>query len=111
MIAVPVSSGKLSATLGQCEQVECIETRDGKIIGSEILASPSHEPGMLPMWLHDQGAEVVISGKMGEKALALLKEKGIEVIIGVPLDTPESLVGQYLGNTKVSKGNGNDGDR
>lgn len=48
---------------------------------------------------------MVIAGKMGEKARELLREKGIEVIIGAPLDTPESLVSQYLANPLMLKGN------
>lgn len=42
---------------------------------------------------------------MGERAHQLLREKGIEVIIGVPMDLPESLAIQYLSNTLVAGAN------
>ena len=60
---------------------------------------PPHEPGVLPRWLHEQGADAAIVGGMGESAQELLRETGIEVIIGAPIDSPESLANQYLSNT------------
>ena len=105
MIVVPVSGGKLSANFGHCEQFAFIETQDGKIIGTEMLTPPAHAPGVLPHWLQDQGADVVIAGKIGEKAQELLSENGIEVIISAPMDAPESLVNQYLAKTLLSEAN------
>jgi predicted Fe-Mo cluster-binding NifX family protein len=103
MIAVPMSGGKLSAKFGLCEQFAFIETQDGKIIGKEMLTSPAHASGVLPQWLKDQGADVVIAGKIGEKAQELLRNNGIEVIINAPMDAPESLVNQYLAKTLLSE--------
>jgi predicted Fe-Mo cluster-binding NifX family protein len=39
---------------------------------------------------------------MGQQAQQLLKEKGIEVIIGAPMDSPEFLANQYLSNTLMA---------
>jgi Mrp family chromosome partitioning ATPase/predicted Fe-Mo cluster-binding NifX family protein len=105
MIVVPVSGGKLSSHFGHCEQFAFIETRGRKIVATEMLTPPAHEPGVLPRWLHDQGADVVVVGGMGEKAQGLLREKGIEVVIGAPTDAPESLARQYLEGTLVSGAN------
>ncbi len=105
MIVVPVSGGKLAAHFGHCEHFAFMEIRDGKIIGTEMRTPPPHEPGVIPKWLHDQGADVVIVGGMGEKAQDLLREKGVEVIIGAPMDSPESLANQYLAKTLVAGAN------
>ncbi|MBW2616622.1 MAG: NifB/NifX family molybdenum-iron cluster-binding protein [Deltaproteobacteria bacterium] len=105
MLVVPVSGGKLSAHFGHCEQFAFMETQNHKIAGTDMRTPPAHEPGVLPQWLYDQGADVVIVGGMGEKAQQLLREKGIEVIIGAPMDPPESLANQYLSNTLVSGAN------
>jgi ATP-binding protein involved in chromosome partitioning len=102
VFAIPVSNGKLASHFGHCEQFSFIKTEDGKIRGSQMRTPPPHEPGILPTWLHEQGADVAIVGGMGEKAQDLLKEKGIEVIIGASIDTPESLVMQYLSHTLVA---------
>ncbi|EFK09228.1 dinitrogenase iron-molybdenum cofactor [delta proteobacterium NaphS2] len=101
MLAVPVSDGKLSSHFGHCEQFAFIETMNGKIVKTEMRNPPPHEPGVLPQWLHDQGANVAIVGGMGETAQRLLRENGIEVIIGAPMDSPESLANQYLNNTLI----------
>jgi len=102
MIVVPVSGGKLAAHFGHCEQFAFMETQDSKIMGTEMQTPPAHEPGVIPQWLHEQGADVVIVGGMGERAQDLLREKGIEVVIGAPMDAPESLAHQYLAKTLVS---------
>jgi ATP-binding protein involved in chromosome partitioning len=102
MIVIPVSSGKLAPHLGHCEQFAFIETQDGKIIGTEMLTSPVHKPGVLPRWLHDQGADVIIVGAVSERAQELLRGNGIEVVIGVPSYTPDTLAKRYLSNTMMS---------
>jgi len=105
VLVVPVSGGKLSAHFGHCEQFAFIETQNGKIIETEMRNPPAHEPGVLPRWLYEQGADVAIVGGMGESAQQLLREKGIEVIIGAPMDSPESLANQYLSDTLVAGAN------
>lgn len=105
MLVVPVSGGKLTSHFGHCEQFAFIETQGGKIVRTEMHNPPGHEPGVLPQWLYDQGADVAIVGGMGERAQELLREKGIEVIIGAPMDSPESLANQYLSNTLVAGAN------
>jgi len=66
---------------------------------------PPHEPGVLPRWLNEQGADVIIARGIGEKAQQFLRENGIEVVIGVPVNSPESLANQYLTNTLISGDN------
>lgn len=105
VLVVPVSGGKLSAHFGHCEQFAFIETQNGKIMETEMRNPPAHEPGVLPRWLYEQGADVAIVGGMGESAQQLLREKGIEVIIGAPMDSPESLANQYLSNNLVAGAN------
>ncbi len=105
VLVIPVSDGKLSAHFGHCKEFAFIETRDGKIVKMEIRNPPAHEPGELPRWLHEQGADVAIVGGMGEKAQELLKEKGIEIIIGAPVDSPKSLANRYISNTLTSGAN------
>jgi Mrp family chromosome partitioning ATPase/predicted Fe-Mo cluster-binding NifX family protein len=105
VLVVPVSGGKLSAHFGHCEQFAFINTQTGKIVDTEMRTPPAHEPGVLPRWLYEQGADTIIVGGMGERAQELLRERGIEVIIGAPMDSPESLANQYLSNTLVSGAN------
>jgi ATP-binding protein involved in chromosome partitioning len=102
VIAIPVSEGKLSSHFGHSEQFALIATENGKIKGKEMLTPPPHEPGVIPRWLHEQGADVIIAGGMGERAQEMFQENGIEVITGAPMDAPESLVHQYLSKSLVT---------
>jgi len=105
ILVVPVSDGKLSPHFGHCEQFAFIETQGGKIASTEMRTPPAHEPGVLPRWLHDQGANVIITGGIGDSAQQLLRQNGIEVITGAPMDPPESLANQYLSGTLATGNN------
>jgi ATP-binding protein involved in chromosome partitioning len=105
VLVVPVSEGKLSSHFGHCKQFAFIEILNGKIAKTEMLTPPAHEPGVLPQWLNEQGADIVIAAGMGERAQQLLEENGIEVIIGAPMDSPESLTNRYLSGTLVTGAN------
>jgi predicted Fe-Mo cluster-binding NifX family protein len=102
VFAVPVSEGKLCAHFGHCDQFTLIETADGKIKSQSVHTPPPHEPGVLPKWLHDLGADVVIAGGMGSSAQDLFTKKDIKVITGAPMDPPESLVNQYLSDILIT---------
>ena len=82
-----------------------MEVEDNQIKNKETLVPPPHEPGVLPKWLHDQGANVIIDGGMGARALDLFSQNDIKVIVGASALTPEELVNQYLANTLQTGGN------
>ena len=105
IFAIPVVDGKLSSHFGHCEHFAFIETEKGSIKGSSFQTPPAHEPGILPVWLHDQGADIIIAGGIGAQAEQILSQKGIKVITGAPMDAPESLVNQYLSDSLIIGGN------
>jgi Mrp family chromosome partitioning ATPase/predicted Fe-Mo cluster-binding NifX family protein len=100
--AIPVADGKLCSHFGHCDQFALIETEDGKIRDKSMLTPPPHEPGVLPRWLHELGANIIIAGGMGARAQDLFNQNGIKVITGAPMDPPESLVDQYLADILVT---------
>ncbi len=102
LFAVPVSGGQLCSHFGHCDEFTLIETEQGEIKSRSSHTPPPHEPGLLPRWLHEKGANIVIAGGMGARAQDLFRENGIQVITGAPQDAPESLVKQYLSNALVT---------
>jgi len=100
--AIPVAGGKLCSHFGHCEQFAIIETEDGKLKEKTMRTPPPHEPGVLPRWLRDLGADIIIAGGMGSRAQGFFSEMGIKVITGAPMDPPESLVRQYLSDSLVT---------
>ena len=103
--AIPIADGKLTAHFGHCKEFAMVEVEDQKILGTEMLDPPPHEPGVLPRWLKEQGANVVIAGGMGQRAIELFNQAGIQVFVGAPVDEPEELVKRHLNQTLVTGGN------
>ncbi|MCL4204130.1 MAG: NifB/NifX family molybdenum-iron cluster-binding protein [Pirellulaceae bacterium] len=103
-IAIPVSAGRLCSHFGHCEQFALVEideaTRQPK--PAVFLTPPPHEPGVLPRWLHEQGAQVVIAGGMGQRAQQLFGDAGIQVVVGADSETPAELVEAYLDGSLTS---------
>ena len=97
-IAIPTADGKLSMHFGHCDQFTVIEVDDQTktILKTDSVTPPPHEPGVLPAWLHEQGADVIIAGGMGQRAQSLFTEHGISVLVGAPAQAPEALVTAYL---------------
>jgi hypothetical protein len=67
-----------------------------------LLTPPPHEPGVLPRWLHEQGANVIIAGGMGQRAHQLFADSGIEVVVGIASEPPADLVEAYLRGSLAS---------
>lgn len=97
-IAIPLAGGRLSLHFGHCESFALVEVdpTSSRIVGRQDLPAPPHQPGLLPPWLAQQGANLIIAGGMGQRAQDLFAQQGIQVIIGAPAETPETLVGGYL---------------
>jgi len=89
---------------GHCEQfmIVDVDTEVKKILGKTMLTPPPHEPGVLPKWLHEQGANVIIAGGMGQRAQQLFAQNDIQVIVGAPAEDPENLVNSFLQENLVS---------
>ena len=103
--AIPLAEGKLTAHFGHCREFALIEVENNEITNKETHVPPPHEPGVLPAWLHSLGANVIIAGGMGGRAIDLFEQNGINVIIGAPLSEPEELVRGYLNNTLATGAN------
>jgi len=100
-IAIPVTGGVLSAHFGHCEQFALFTVDEtSRTLGDRVLLpAPPHEPGMLPRWLHEQGATVIIAGGMGARAQGLFAQAGVQVVVGAPVAAPEAVAQDFLDGT------------
>jgi len=106
IIAIPLENGKLCSHFGHCGAFAMIQTDDANAITARHdEEAPPHEPGLLPNWLFDRGVNLVLCGGIGPRAIDLLTEKNIKVIIGAPVETPESLVAAYFQGTLKTSAN------
>ena len=97
--AVPMSDGVVAMHFGHCEQFALfdIDEERKEIMGKEVVASPGHQPGLLPVWLAEQGVSVIIAGGMGSRAQNLFRENRIQVAVNILESDPEKAVLNYLG--------------
>jgi ATP-binding protein involved in chromosome partitioning len=103
-IAIPMACGQLCMHFGHCEQFALVDVDDTtkRVTETTLVTPPPHEPGLLPRWLHEQGATVIIAGGMGQRAQQLFAQNNITVLVGAPVDTAENLVAAYLDGSLVS---------
>lgn len=99
-IAIPIANGQLCMHFGHCEQFALVEVDETTktISATEFLTPPAHEPGVLPKWLHEQGANVIIAGGMGQRAQGLFTQNDIKVVVGASVGSPEEIVTEFLNN-------------
>ncbi len=104
-VALPVAGGQLSPHFGHCEAFAFYDVEDGNITNKKSIPSPEHQPGLLPVWLAQQGATVVIAGGMGPRAVELLEQNGITVVLGSMESDPEQAVLSFINNSLATGDN------
>ena len=100
-IAIPLAQGKMSLHFGHCEEFAIVDVDEQTKEISNIteLQPPAHQPGVLPRWLSEQQADVIIAGGMGQRAQQLFAQNNIKVVVGASEQAPEQLVKAYLNDT------------
>ena len=97
-IAIPVANGELAMHFGHCQQFALIDLNmeEKTIEKTEFIDAPPHQPGLLPPWLAERGAEVIIAGGMGQRAITLFNQRNIKVVGGAPAGQPEAVAKAWL---------------
>ena len=82
-VAISTDGENVSAHFGRCASFTIIDIDGKTITGREEVLNPGHDPGVLPRFLHDKGVNCIIAGGMGQRAVQLFSEQGIERIVGI----------------------------
>lgn len=82
-VAISTDGDSVSAHFGRCPSFTIIEVKDNKVVGRELIDNPGHHPGFLPQFLSQKGVNAIVAGGMGQRALGLFAQSGIEVIVGI----------------------------
>ncbi|NQT81850.1 hypothetical protein HQ563_02420 [bacterium] len=98
-IAIPVTGGFLSPHFAHGEEFLFFDAEEGEVQNRTSAIPPPHGPGVLPQWLKEQGADVIIASGMGSRAQALFSEQGIRVVLGAAAKSPDEVVASYLDRT------------
>ena len=76
---------RVSGHFGRCSHYTFVKLAKGVVEEVSAKENPhalSHRPGVLPGWLSEQGVDLVVSGGMGRRAIALFEERGVQVRTG-----------------------------
>lgn len=97
-IALPTTDGRLCMHFGHCERFVLVDVdlEKREAIATREAVPPPHEPGVLPRWLAEQGAGVIIAGGMGRRAQDLFAASGIEVVLGAPDRPTDDVIADWL---------------
>lgn len=105
--AVPVTDGKTAAHFGHCSHFAFFDVDEARnvITKKEMVASPGHQPGLLPAWLAEEGVSVVIASGIGSRAQGLFRDNRIQVVTGTLEGDPEKAVLDHMTGTLASGDN------
>jgi predicted Fe-Mo cluster-binding NifX family protein len=99
-IAVPTdNNGMLDSHFGHCKFFTIIKATDGRIDTEEKVVPPPHEPGVLPKWLAENGVTDVLAGGMGNRAIQIFNQNGVNVFVGAPKMNASELTMGFLDNS------------
>jgi predicted Fe-Mo cluster-binding NifX family protein len=77
--------GEVSHHFGRCAAYTLAEVQGGKVISTRVQPNPfvaAHQPGQMPVFIRDLGANVILAGGMGPRAVDMFHQFGIEVATG-----------------------------
>ena len=101
-ISADNSAGLESITahhFGRCPYYALIDVEGREVKAVKLLANPyyeNHRPNVVPAWIEKQGADVMLAGGMGRRAVMLFKQSGIQAHTGAS-GTVRRALEQFLG--------------
>ena len=82
-IAIATDGQYVSTHFGRCQAYTMVEIDNGHLVKSEQVANPGHAPGAIPAFLHRKGANQIVCGGIGARAIELFRQYGIDIIAGI----------------------------
>jgi len=76
-----------------------VDMENGEVTSVQDIANPfaeAHQPGQIPGFIHEQKANVILSGGMGGRAIEFFEQFGVKAATGASGTVRQSLE-NYLG--------------
>ncbi len=100
-IAIPTAEGKLCQHFGKAPQVTFVTVNNHQIVAKEVLEAPRHAHGSMPRFIKAHKCTDVLCGGLGQGAITMLNQMGIQVHGGAPAIDIEQVIEQYLNGSIV----------
>jgi predicted Fe-Mo cluster-binding NifX family protein len=78
-------AGAVSAHFGRCPYYTLVQVDGERIAGARVEQNPhfgQHRPGVVPKFINSLGADAIVAGGMGPRAVQIFQQLGIEVATG-----------------------------
>jgi predicted Fe-Mo cluster-binding NifX family protein len=89
----------VSAHFGRCPCFILVDVEGQEIKAVTAVDNPyygNHAPGQVPAFIHSQGADVMLAGGMGHRAISFFEQYGIQAASGAS-GTVREAIESYLG--------------
>jgi predicted Fe-Mo cluster-binding NifX family protein len=101
-VAIPIVNNKLSENFGECNYYTIFEI-DRKINSTKTSLLPNGINSFdLPRWLKGEGVTDVVTYKINRQVVNLFVAEKINLFLGIPIDSPEKIIDDYLQGKLVS---------
>lgn len=100
-IVIPSADEKLCGHFGHCEYFTFVEINPEtkEIISIEKKVPEEGISCQSASWIATQGANIILSGGMGGRPMAIFAQNGVKVIAGCPELEIETVVNQFLNDS------------
>ena len=91
----------VSPHFGRCPYYVLVDLDGREVSQVNVVENPAygqHRPGQVPGFINSHGADVMLAGGMGQRAIAFFQQYGIEAATGAT-GTVRRALEQYLGGT------------
>ncbi|MCL5278161.1 MAG: hypothetical protein M1517_10380 [Deltaproteobacteria bacterium] len=105
-VAIATDDNFVSPHFGKCQMYTLVDIEDGRIVNKEVVENPGlegHQPGVIPRFLHEKGANFIIAGGMGPRAVNFFNEFGIQTVVGVSGDIDHTLEKFMAGSLQAGR--------
>jgi predicted Fe-Mo cluster-binding NifX family protein len=89
----------ISPHFGRCPCFILVDVEGQEVKTVTVVDNPfygNHAPGQVPGFIHGQGANVMLAGGMGRRAVSFFQQYGIEAVTGAS-GTVRQALQSYLG--------------
>ncbi|MEW8977034.1 MAG: NifB/NifX family molybdenum-iron cluster-binding protein [Symbiobacterium sp.] len=102
-IAIPLAGDQVAPHVGHCPRYLIADVEDGKVARTEEVTNPGHGPGgPPPVFLADQGVDLVLAWGIPEHAREMFRRRGVEFIVGCNGSARQVLQDYLAGTLKLT---------
>lgn len=96
-VALSTKNNMITEHFGHCDYFVVYEIENNEIKSSHLIKNPPHQKGYLPKFLKGEGIDVVIAGGIGQMAVNMLKELGVECYVNISGEVSD-VIERFLNN-------------